>query len=132
MKLTPLAILVASLLIGGAIIFSAQTSSSGSGSRAVDAHNVSIVDGTQVVAISAKDGYNPQKSLAKAGVPTILRFNTSGSYDCSSSIRIPSLNISQALPASGATDINVGTPRAGVLRGTCGMGMFSFEVDFKS
>ena len=113
-------------------MFSANSSSSASGAAIVDAHNVSIVDGTQVVAISAKDGYDPQKSLAKAGVPTILRFNTSDSYDCSSSIRIPSLNLSKSLPASGATDIALGSPQAGALHGTCGMGMFSFEVDFKS
>ena len=132
MKLTPIAILTASLIVAGAIMFSSNASSSTTGSAPVDAHNVSIVDGTQIVAISAKGGYNPQKSLAKAGVPTILRFNTSNSYDCSSSIRIPSLNISKSLPASGATDIALGSPQAGVLHGTCGMGMFSFEVDFKS
>ncbi len=91
-----------------------------------------IVDGKQVVEIRAKGGYTPRRSIAKAGVPTILRFSTNGTFDCSSSIRIPSLNISKNLPASGVTDIDVGSAKIGMLQGTCGMGMYPFEIDFQS
>ncbi len=91
-----------------------------------------IVDGKQVVEIRAKGGYTPRRSVAKAGVPTILRFNTKGTFDCSSSIRIPSLNISKNLPPSGVTDIDVGSAKIGMLQGTCGMGMYPFEIDFQS
>ncbi len=85
----------------------------------------------QVVEITAKGGYNPRVSFASAGVPTILRFNTKGTFDCSSSVRIPSMNISKILPNSGITDIDLGVQKIGTLQGTCGMGMYPFEIQFK-
>ncbi len=96
------------------------------------AENVSVVDGKQIIEINVKGGYRPGKSVAKAGIPTIIRFKTQGTFDCSSFIRIPSLNVSQSLPQTGITDVSVGTPTAGVLQGTCGMGMYRFEVEFQS
>ncbi len=93
--------------------------------------NVSIVNGVQIISLQVKGGYQPEQSVAKAGLPTVIRFETSGTFDCSSSIRIPSLNISQYLPQTGSTDINIGTPSVGLFRGSCGMGMYPFEVDFK-
>ncbi|MEI7689024.1 MAG: cupredoxin domain-containing protein [Candidatus Nomurabacteria bacterium] len=86
---------------------------------------------TQIIEIQAKGGYTPRKSIAKAGVPTILRFNTNGTFDCSSSVRIPSMNIFKSLPQSGTTDIDLGTQKTGVLQGMCGMGMYPFEIDFQ-
>ena len=94
--------------------------------------NVEVKDGVQFITINAKGGYTPRKSIAKSGIPTIIRFNTSGTFDCSSSVRIPSMNISKMLPQSGNTDIDLGNPKLGTLQGTCGMGMYSFEVDFQS
>jgi plastocyanin domain-containing protein len=47
-------------------------------------------------------------------------------------VRIPSLNISKSLPASGLTDIELPNSNAGTLQGTCGMGMYRFEIDFQS
>lgn len=132
MKITALAIIISAVIVGGAIVLSSGGSPSQAGSASASADNVRIENGTQIVEVSVKGGYHPQKSIAKAGVPTVIRFETNGSYDCSSSIRIPSLGIAKVLPQSGATDIGVGTPQAGALRGTCGMGMYSFEVDFQS
>lgn len=88
--------------------------------------------GAQVVPITAKGGYAPESSSAKAGVPTVLKVSTSGTYDCSTALRIPSLGISTRLPATGETVIDLGTPEAGVLRGTCSMGMYSFEINFQA
>lgn len=96
------------------------------------ANNVSIVDGQQIVEITAKGGYAPSVSTVKAGVPTIIRFNTKGTFDCSSSVRIPSMNISRSLPASGVTEVALGVLEPGVLDGTCGMGMYPFQLDVKS
>ena len=96
------------------------------------ASNVSVVDGVQIIEINAKGGYSPGKSVAKAGMPTVIRFQTSTTFDCSSSVRIPSLNITKALPQTGTTDIDVGSQNAITLQGTCGMGMYPFEVDFQS
>jgi len=85
----------------------------------------------QIIEITAKGGYNPRVSTAKAGIPTILRINTNGTFDCSSSIRIPSLGISKYLPQSGVTDIDLGINQTGTLYGSCGMGMYPFQINFE-
>ena len=85
----------------------------------------------QIVEIQAKGGYTPRKSIAKAGVPTIIRFNTNGTFDCSSSVRIPSMSIYKSLPMSGTTDIDLGVQKVGTLNGSCGMGMYPFEIEFQ-
>ena len=129
MKLTIISILVAFALIGGVIILSPNNSST---INRVSANNVSIVDGKQIIEIGVKGGYSPTKSVAKAGMPTIIRFVTNGTFDCSSSIRIPSMSITKILPQTGTTDIDIETPQLGTLSGTCGMGMYRFQVDFQS
>lgn len=109
-----------------------QSGGASSTSEAPSTSNVSIVDGQQVVILSAKAGYTPRVSEVKAGIPTILRVETKGTFDCSSQIRIPSLNISQTLPATGATDIILGSLVAGKLDGSCGMGMYPFQLNVQS
>ena len=129
MKLTIISILIAVLLIGGIIIFSGNNSST---TNSISVNNVSITDGKQIIEIGVKGGYNPTKSIAKAGIPTILRFITNGTFDCSSSIRIPSIGITKILPQTGTTDIDIGIGQLGIFKGTCGMGMYRFQVDFQS
>jgi len=129
MKSTVISIIAAAVLIGGAIVLSGGSNGTG---QVANANNVTVVDGKQIIEITAKGGYQPRKSVAKAGVPTILRFNTNGTFDCSASVRIPSMNISQSLPQTGSTDIDIGSPKVALLQGTCGMGMNPFEVEFKS
>lgn len=130
MKSTIIAVVIAFVFIGGAMYLSRSSSASTSNNEPIK-ENVTMVSGTQIIDLTAKGGYTPRKSIAKAGIPTILRVNTSGTFDCSSSIRIPSMNISQNLPQSGATEIALGSPVAGVLNGTCGMGMYPFEINFQ-
>ena len=103
----------------------------GSKSPETAGQNVEVKDGVQYINITARGGYTPRKSIAKADIPTVLRFNTNGTFDCSSSVRIPSMNISKMLSQSGSTDIDLGNPKLGTLQGTCGMGMYSFEVEFQ-
>lgn len=129
MKATIISIIVAVVLIGGAFML---TRNGGDTGQVVNASNVSIVDGKQIIEISAKGGYQPRKSIAKAGIPTIIRFDTKGTFDCSSSVRIPSMNISKSLPQTGSTDIDIGEGKLGTLQGSCGMGMYPFEVEFQS
>lgn len=128
MNKTVLAIIIGIGIIGGAAFFVEK-----SALKEADApiNNVTIVDGTQIVEISAKGGYSPYKSVAKAGIPTIIRFDTKGTFDCSSAVRIPSMNISQTLPQTGSTDIDIGIQKVAILQGTCGMGMYPFEIDFQ-
>lgn len=129
MKSTTVSIFIAAGIIAGAVLLSGG--GAGSDTNAV-AHNVSVVDGKQIIEIQAKGGYQPRKSVAKSGLPTILRFDTSGTFDCSSSVRIPALGISKIFPQTGTTDIDLGLAQAGTLQGTCGMGMYPFEIDFQS
>ena len=128
MKTVTISIMISLLMIIGAIALSAGK---GDGVQAVDANNVTIVDGKQIIEIKAGGGYSPQKSIAQAGIPTIIRFDTKNTFDCSSSVRIPSMNISQILPQTGTTDIDIGNPKVGIFQGMCGMGMYQFAVDFK-
>lgn len=104
----------------------------GSKSQETAGQNVEVKDGVQYINITARGGYTPRKSIAKSGIPTVLRFNTNGSFDCSSSVRIPSMNITKMLAQTGSTDIDLGNSKLGTLQGTCGMGMYSFEVEFRS
>lgn len=129
MKATVIAVFIAAVLIGGAATL---TNNKGGTPPVVNENNVTLVEGKQIVEIRAKGGYLPEKSVAKAGIPTILRFDTNGTFDCSSSVRIPSMDISKILPQAGTTDINIGIQKAGTFSGTCGMGMYPFEVDFQS
>ncbi|MFA5830925.1 MAG: cupredoxin domain-containing protein [Candidatus Paceibacterota bacterium] len=93
--------------------------------------NVYVQAGKQIVEINAKGGFEPKTSNAKAGIPTTLQITTNGTFDCSSVISIPELGVRQNLPATGVTKIDLGTRDAGVLHGTCGMGMYPFTVEFK-
>jgi len=129
MKSTLISAAVAVVLIGGAWYFTLNQNASVSG---VAEANVSMVDGKQVIEITAKGSYQPRKSAAKAGIPTVLKFNTNGTFDCTSVVRIPSMNITQNLPPSGTTEIDLGTPSVAKLQGTCGMGMYPFEIDFQA
>jgi plastocyanin domain-containing protein len=128
MKETILSIIVAGALIGGAILMSGGNQEKGT---EVSVNNVTVVDGKQIIEITAKGGYLPEKSVASAGIPTVLRINTKGTFDCSSSVRVPSMNISQNLPPSGVTDIDLGTLSKGIIDGTCSMGMYPFEIEVK-
>lgn len=128
MKAITISIVVAVILIGGAFLLTSGRNDLG---QAVSANNVSIVDGKQIIEITARGGYQPRKSSAKAGIPTVIRFVTKGTFDCSSSVRIPSMNISRLLPQTGSTDIDVGSGAVGTLQGSCGMGMYPFEVEFQ-
>lgn len=123
-------LLVLTLAFGGYLIFGGRkgnevgTEQSGS--------NVSMVDGKQVIEIRAKGGYLPRVTTAKAGIPTTLRVNTSGTFDCSSAIRIPSLKVSKNLPANGVTDIDLGTLSSGKVDGNCSMGMYPFTINVEN
>ena len=94
--------------------------------------NVEVKDGIQYVTVTAKGGYAPRLSQAKAGVPTKLIVKTNGTYDCSSSLIIRDAKFEQILPQTGETTIDLGTPEAGkTIQGICGMGMYNFQISFK-
>lgn len=126
-------IIFLSVIMAGAImIFAINTSRGNANKLDINENNVSIVDGKQIITIRARGGYQPQESVAKAGIPTIVRFVTSTTFDCSAFVRFPSLNILKNLPPTGTTDIEIGSQDAKTLLGSCGMGMYPFQIDFKS
>ncbi|MEX2010442.1 MAG: cupredoxin domain-containing protein [Parcubacteria group bacterium] len=127
MKATLISILVVIVLIGGATILGR-----GNSRTEENINNVEVIDGRQIITIQAKGGYVPRRTMAQAGIPTTLRFSTNGTYDCSSVLRLPSLGYLKNLPNSGTTDISIGSPEVSTFRGSCGMGMYHFEIEFKS
>ena len=77
MKATVISITVAIVLIGSALVLARGGVSP---ADSIPANNVSVVDGKQVIEIRAKGGYQPRRSIAKAGIPTVIRFNTNGTF----------------------------------------------------
>src|SRR3989344_37601 len=95
------------------------------------AQKVEIKDGVQYITIDAKGGYFPKTTNAQAGIPTKIIMKTNGTYDCSASLVIRAVGFQKILPQTGETEIDLGIPQAGVpLQGVCGLGMYSFVVNF--
>lgn len=121
-------ILVASVLIAGAIMFSGRAPEASQ----PQANNVAILDGKQVVEISAKGGYSPGVSVAQAGIPTVLKLQTQSTFDCSAALKIPTADYEAMLPPTGETLIELPAQTSGsVVQGICSMGMQSFSVRFE-
>ena len=135
---TGLIIIIAGLVIGLGIIFvggskgnntnGASTNNTAQGST----QNIEVKDGVQYITINVKGGYSPRLTTAKAGIPTKLIMKTNGTYDCSASLRIGSVGFQKILKNTGEETIDLGTPVTGVpTRGVCGMGMYSFVVNYE-
>ncbi len=93
--------------------------------------NVSVVDDRQIIEITAKGGYTPRQTVAKANLPTTIKVVTNGTYDCSAVLTIPSIKYRSFLPATGETTIDLtAQPPGSVLKGICSMGMYSFSISF--
>lgn len=87
--------------------------------------------GFQIVEVTAKNGYSPKITEAKANTPTILRMITKNTLDCSASLFVPDLKYQEFLPTSGETDIQILPQAAGTtISGSCSMGMYGFEIRF--
>lgn len=88
-------------------------------------------DGVQVIEITAKNGFKPDYVVAKAGVQTILRFNTYGTIDCSNVVNIPSLGIKEQLPINGHKDIDIGSMNYGrEIIASCNVGYYKLRMKF--
>lgn len=130
MKTTSISILIAAVLIGGAIVLVSGNKDSNIGTQQA-ANNVSVVDGKQIITINAKGSYSPKLTTAKAGMPTVIKMNTQGTFDCTSALTIPSLGYRNNLPPSGETLIDVPPQKAGTtMKGLCAMGMYNFSINF--
>lgn len=124
MKSTIISILVAAAIIGGALYFA-------KGSDVASTANVFMENGKQIVEITAGKDYSPHLTAAKAGIPTVIRMKTTGTFNCTSSLKVPSAGFQGMLPLSGTTDIAVPEQSAGTsVTGVCAMGMYNFAVNF--
>lgn len=131
MQKITLAIMVSVIVIVVAIFFVGRNNNAGNSAPAEIANNVTVVDGKQIIEISAKGGYSPKVSTAKAGLPTVVKVTTKATFDCSSALTIPSLNYRKNLPPSGETTIDLPAQAAGsTLQGICAMGMYNFSIKF--
>jgi Cu+-exporting ATPase len=125
-----IAITVTTVLIGWA--FWVVTAKPSAGTEQAVAPTAQIVDGKQIIDITAKGGYSPRVVTAKAGVPTILRVSTNGTFDCSASVVIPKLSYQKFLQPSATEDIPITAEQAqGTLQGLCSMGMYNFQIKFQ-
>ena len=110
---------------------SVQPSAAKANVAGITSTNVYLENGVQIIEIRAKGGYSPLQTTAKAYLPTMLRMVTDDTFDCSSSVMIPNLRLRKRLPLSGSTDIQLPTiPEDTELTVYCGMGMYSFNLDF--
>lgn len=121
------------LVIGIGIVFlgGSKSTSDNPTIATQTAQNVETKDGIQYITINAKGGYTPKSSTAKAGVPTKLIVKTNGTYDCSASLVIRAIGYQKILSQTGDEVIDLGVPKAEQpIQGICGMGMYSFQVQF--
>ena len=126
-----LIIIAIGLVIGIGIVLLGGSKKGTSDISEQSVENSKIRDGVQYITITAKGGYSPSVSNAKAGIPTKLIIKTNGTYDCSASLVIRSVRFQKILPQTGETEIDIGTPKAGIpLQGVCGMGMYNFQINF--
>lgn len=129
MRIITLSVLIVSVMIGSALIFINSNNSNTQLSN--DSTNLSMIDGNQIITINAKGGYSPKITNAKANVPTILKVTTSGTFDCSSAISIPSLSYRKNLEPTGVAEIMLPPQKANsTLKGLCSMGMYNFTINF--
>ena len=131
MNKTALSIITIGLIIGiGIVVFGGSKSNTNSSNNQVN--NVEVRDGIQYVTIDAKGGYLPRVSTAKAGIPTKLIVKTNGTYDCSASLVIRAIGYQKILPRTGEETVDLGIQKAGTpIQGLCGMGMYSFVINFE-
>ena len=125
-----ISVVVSGLFIGIAFWFVSVSPNTGKDGGVVP--TATIIDGKQIIDISAKGGYSPRRVVAKAGIPTILRVSTKGTFDCSASLVIPKLSYQKFLQPSGIEDIAISAEQAqGTMQGLCSMGMYNFQVIFQ-
>ncbi|OGB75240.1 hypothetical protein A2810_01445 [candidate division Kazan bacterium RIFCSPHIGHO2_01_FULL_49_10] len=129
MKAIIITISLVVILIGGTVILARILPKTQP--TAAERNNVTMVDGKQIITITARGGYSPRGTVAKANTPTIIKIVTKGTFDCSSALVIPSIGYQTNLPISGETLVEVYPQPAGtVLQGLCAMGMYNFVIQF--
>lgn len=93
----------------------------------------SLPDGGQLVTLRVNEsGYTPAAVVARPGVRTTLALETDGTGGCTRAFVIASRGVQEILPAKGRVTLDLGTPDAGALKYTCGMGMYGGRILFQA
>jgi len=88
-------------------------------------------DGSQIINMNVRGGYFPNQINAKANIPVRLNMITKNTFDCSTAVTIPQLQVRKNLPTTGTTEIDIPAQESGTtISGTCTMGMYSFKITF--
>ncbi|MFC7303866.1 sulfite exporter TauE/SafE family protein [Streptomyces monticola] len=88
-------------------------------------------DGSQTITVQARtDSYRPSSITAKAGVRTELVVATKDSGGCVRAFVVPGLGVRKILPVTGETTVDLGSPKAGTMSFSCGMGMYGGRIRF--
>lgn len=99
------------------------------GEKVGGAQNVEIRDGIQYITVFARGGYSPRVSVAESGIPTKLIMKTNGTYDCSAALLVRDVGFQKILEPTGEEIIDLGIlDKNSVMRGSCSMGMYSFQI----
>lgn len=108
--------------------------SSGTISAAESAQAVrTLPDGTQVITLAVSSGgYAPAAIAARPGVPTRLELVTDDTGGCTRAFVVASKGIQKVLPQTGVTSVDLGVPKEGTLKYTCGMGMYTGRIAFQA
>ncbi|MFA6407309.1 MAG: cupredoxin domain-containing protein [Candidatus Paceibacterota bacterium] len=126
--------IVSASILAGALIVAALIivrSTSPSLPHTGDSSSVRMENGVQWIEVTARGGYSPRVIVAKANIPTKLRMITRSTFDCSAAFVMPALGIRAMLPSSGLTNFDIPPQSEGSeLQGLCGMGMYSFVIQF--
>ena len=91
-----------------------------------------LPDGTQLITLAVRNGgYEPSAIAARPGVPTRLELVTDDTGGCTRSFVVASKGIQKVLPETGVTNLDLGVPKEGTLKYTCGMGMYTGRIAFQ-
>ena len=124
-------IIVIALVVGIGIIYLGRSDNNADSGGTKQTQNVEVRDGIQYITINVRGGYSPKVSTAQSNIPTKLVVKTNGTYDCSISLVIRSIGFQKILAQTGEEVIDLGTPQSNsTVQGTCGMGMYSFKLNF--
>ena len=92
--------------------------------------NVQVINGLQVANISVfPNGYVPNRIQVKQGLPVRLNLTTSGGYGCTSSFRIPTLQISKNLKINSSDYVEFIPNQKCKINWTCSMGMYTGVIE---
>ena len=131
MKVLIISLLIAGIFIGGIIFLLSGGSEKNQANGQQNSANVAIIDGKQIIEITAKGLYAPKKTVAKANIPTVIKIKTDNTFDCTKSLNFPSLGLRKFLPPTGETLVELPEQKPGSsVKGICTMGMYSFTVSF--